>query len=67
MNIQEIIKKSIKRLELEGKLLTPDFYAEAFCKEASKAGFNVDDCSKLEKFRSMLNKDFQDELKKYHI
>ncbi|MDD2652645.1 MAG: GGDEF domain-containing protein [Sulfurimonas sp.] len=67
MNIQEIIKKSIKRLELEGKLLTPDFYAEAFCKEASKAGFNVEDCSKLEKFKSMLNKEFQEELKKYHI
>lgn len=67
MNIQEIIKKSIKRLELEGKLLTPDFYAETFCKEASKAGFNVEDCSKLDKFKSMLNKDFQEELKKYHI
>ncbi|MDK9694007.1 MAG: GGDEF domain-containing protein [Sulfurimonas sp.] len=67
MNIQEIIKKSIKRLELEGKLLTPDFYAEAFCKEASKAGFNVEDCSKLDKFKSMLNKEFQEEFKKYHL
>ncbi|MBW6488084.1 diguanylate cyclase [Sulfurimonas sp.] len=67
MNIQKIIKKAIKRLELEGKLQTPDFYAEAFCKEAAAAGFNVEDCSKLDKFKSMLNKDFQDELKKYHI
>lgn len=67
MNIQAIIKKAVKRLEVEGKLLTPDFYAEAFCKEATKAGFSVEDCSKLDKFRSMLNKDFQDELKKYHI
>jgi len=67
MNIQEIIKKSIKRLEVEGKLLTPDFYAEAFCKEASKAGFNVEDCSKLDKFKSMLNKEFQEEFKKYHL
>lgn len=67
MNIQTIIKKAIKRLELEGKLLTPDFYAEAFCKEATAAGFNVEDCSKLDKFKSMLNKEFQDELKKYHI
>lgn len=67
MNIQEIIKKSVKRLEAEGKLLTPDFYAEAFCKEASRAGFKVEDCNKLEKFRSMLNKEFQEELKKYHI
>jgi diguanylate cyclase (GGDEF)-like protein len=67
MNIQAIIKKAVKRLEVEGKLLTPDFYAEAFCKEATKAGFSVEDCSKLDKFKSMLNKDFQDELKKYHI
>ncbi|MFA5455618.1 MAG: diguanylate cyclase [Sulfurimonas sp.] len=67
MNIQAIIKKAVKRLEVEGKLLTPDFYAEAFCKEATKAGFSVEDCSKLDKFKFMLNKDFQDELKKYHI
>lgn len=67
MNIQAIIKKAIKRLELEGKLLTPDFYAEAFCKEATKAGFAIEDCSKLEKFSATLNKEFQDELKKYHI
>lgn len=67
MNIQAIIKNAIKRLELEGKLLTPDFYAEAFCKESAKAGFNVEDCSKVEKFTLMLNKDFQNELKKYHI
>lgn len=67
MNIQTIIKQSIKRLELEGKLLTPDFYAEAFCKEATKAGYNVEDCTKLDKFKLMLNKEFQDELKKYHI
>lgn len=67
MNIQAIIKKAVKRLEVEGKLLTPDFYAEAFCKEATKAGFSVEDCSKLDKFKSMLNKEFQEELKKYHI
>ncbi|ABB44847.1 diguanylate cyclase (GGDEF domain) [Sulfurimonas denitrificans DSM 1251] len=66
MNIQTIIKQSIKRLELEGKLLTPDFYAEAFCKEAAKAGYNVEDCTKLDKFKLMLNKDLQEELKKYH-
>ncbi|PNV82414.1 MAG: GGDEF domain-containing protein [Sulfurimonas sp.] len=67
MNIQAIIKKAVKRLELEGKLLTPDFYAEAFCKEATKAGFATEDCSKLDKFSASLNKEFQDELKKYHI
>ncbi|MFA5461945.1 MAG: diguanylate cyclase, partial [Sulfurimonas sp.] len=67
MNIQTIIKLSIKRLEQEGKLLTPDAYAEAFCREATRAGYKVEDCTKLDKFKLMLNKDFQDELKKYHI
>jgi diguanylate cyclase (GGDEF)-like protein len=67
MNIQAIIKNAVKRLEIEGKLLTPDFYAEAFCKEASKAGFTTEDCSHLERFTSTLNKEFQSELKKYHI
>lgn len=67
MNIQAIIKKAIKRLELEGKLLTPDFYAEAFCKEAAKAGYTTEDCLHLEKLTSTLNKEFQNELKNYHI
>ena len=67
MTIQGIIKKAIKRLELEGKLLTPDFYAEAFCKEAKKAGINTEDCAHLSKFKATLNPDFQKELTQYHI
>lgn len=67
MTIQTIIKKAIKRLELEGKLLTPDFYAEAFCKESIKAGFNVEDCLHVEKLKETLNKEFKKELEKYHI
>lgn len=67
MTIQSIIKKSIKRLELEGKLLTPDFYAEAFCKEVTKAKMQVEDCNQLEKFTKSLNKEFQKDLKEYRI
>jgi diguanylate cyclase (GGDEF)-like protein len=67
MTIQAIIRNSIKRLELEGKLLTPDFYAEAFCKEASKAGMAVEDCNQLEKYTQTLNKDIQKELTQYRI
>lgn len=67
MTIQMIIKKALKRLELEGKLLTPDFYAEAFCKEATKAGMQVEDCNHLEKFTQSLGKDFQKDLKNYRI
>jgi len=67
MTIQSIIKKSIKRLELEGKLLTPDFYAEAFCKEATKAGMISQDCTHIDKFTKSLNKEFQKELTQYRI
>ncbi|NPA59788.1 MAG: GGDEF domain-containing protein [Epsilonproteobacteria bacterium] len=67
MTIQSIIKKSIKRLELEGKLLTPDFYAEAFCKETQKAGMKFEDCHHIDRFVTSLNKDIQKELKNYRI
>ena len=67
MTIQGIIKKAIKRLELEGHLLTPDFYTEAFCKEASRVGMMTQDCNQIDKFSKMLHKDFQKDLFEYRI
>ena len=67
MTIQTIINNAVKRLKLEGKLLTPDFYAEAFCKEAKKAKMSSEDCSHIDKFQSSLNKEFQKDLKNYNI
>jgi len=67
MTIQAIINNALKRLKLEGKLLTPDFYAEAFCKEATKAKTNVEDCAHINKFTTTLNKEFQQDLKNYRI
>ena len=67
MSIQTVIKKAVKRLELEGKLLTPDFYAEAFCKELSKANMSSDDCNHVSKFSDSLNKEYQEELTQYRI
>jgi len=67
MTIQTIIKKAIKRLELEGKLLTPDYYAEAFCKEAKIAKMNVEDCFNVEKLTTSLNPEFKKELNQYRI
>jgi diguanylate cyclase (GGDEF)-like protein len=67
VTIQAIINNAIKRLQLEGKLLTPDFYAESFCKEATKAGMQVEDCKQLEKFTQMLGNEFQKELSNYRI
>ncbi len=67
MTIHTIVKKAIKRLELENKLMTPEFYAEAFCKEAKKAGMNVEDCSQVDKFTKTLNKDLQKEITQYRV
>ncbi|WP_457747323.1 GGDEF domain-containing protein [Sulfurimonas sp.] len=67
MTIQTIINNALKRLKSEGKLLTPDFYAEAFCKEATKAKMSVEDCNHLNKYTSMLNKEFAKDLKNYRI
>ncbi len=67
MTIQNIIKKAVKRLELEGKLLTPDAYAEAFCKEADKAGTSTEDCNQVDKYIKSMSKDLQKELVQYRI
>lgn len=67
MTIQNIINNAVKRLKLEGNLMTPDFYAEAFCKEASRAKMSVEDCNHVSKFTKTLNKEFQKDLKNYHI
>jgi len=65
--MQTTINNSLRRVELEGKLLTPDFYAEAFCIEASKAGMMVEDCNQVAKLSQLLNKELQKDLTQYRI
>ena len=67
MTVQGIIKRAVKRLELEGKILTPDAYAESFCKEAKKTGIVVEDCSHVENLSKTLNKEFKKELTAFRI
>ncbi len=67
MTINQIIKRTFERLKQENKLLTPDFYAEAFCKEAKAAGIIVEDCNQVEKFTKKLDPSFQSELKQYRV
>ncbi len=67
MTVNEIIKRTFERLKKENKLLTPDFYAEAFCKEAKAAGIIVEDCNQVEKFTKKLDTSFQNELKQYRV
>ena len=67
MTVQNIINNAVKRLKLEGKIMTPDFYAEAFCREAARANVSVEDCNHVSKFTKTLNKEFQKDIKNYHI
>jgi len=67
MTINQIIKRAFERLKKEDKQLTPDFYMEAFCKEAKAAGIIVEDCNQVEKFTKKLDKSLQNELKQYRV
>jgi diguanylate cyclase (GGDEF)-like protein len=67
MTVNQIIKRAIERLKLEGKLLTPDAYAEAFCLESKKAGILVEDCNHVDKYLNLLDKNIQSEIKQYRV
>jgi diguanylate cyclase (GGDEF)-like protein len=67
MTVNQIIKRAIERLKNEGKLLTPDAYAEAFCVESKKAGILVEDCNHVDKYFKLLDKDIQAEIKQYRV
>ena len=67
MTINEIIKKAVERLKAEGRQLTPDHYAEAFCEEARRAGIIVEDCKHVDKFLNTLDENIQNEIKQYRI
>ena len=67
MTVNQIIKRAVERLKLEGKLLTPDAYAEAFCLESKKAGILVEDCNQVDKYLSLLDKKVQSEIKQYRV
>ncbi|MDF1881731.1 diguanylate cyclase [Sulfurimonas sp. MAG313] len=67
MTINQIIKRTLERLKRENKQITPEFYREAFCKEAKAAGIIVEDCNQVQKHTSKLDKSLQDELKQYRV
>lgn len=67
MTINDIIRKALERIKSEGKLLTPEAYGEAFCKEAKLAGMLLEECNQVDRYAQTLNKEFQFELKQYHL
>lgn len=67
MTINQIVRNTIERLKAEGKVWTPDTYAEVFCAEAKKAGFAVEDCSGIERYTPLLDKRTAEEIKQYRV
>lgn len=67
MTIHQIVRNTVERLKAEGKMWTPDVYAETFCAEAKKAGVKVEDCSGIERYTQLLDKKTLDEVKLYRV
>lgn len=67
MTINQIVRNTVERLKVEGKVWTPDTYAETFCAEAKKAGFAVEDCSGVDRYVTLLDKKTADEIKQYRV
>jgi len=67
VTINQIVRNTVERLKAEGKAWTPEYYTEAFCAEAKKAGIVMVECSGVERFTSLLDKKTQEELKQYRV
>jgi len=67
MTISDIVRETLKTLNSNRVPLTPDNYADMFCKIASKRGFDLVDCNKTERFLSKLNPFLKEDSSKYNI
>lgn len=67
MTINQIVRNTVERLKAEGKVWTPDAYAETFCSEAKKAGFSVEDCSGIDRYLNSMDKKTLEEVKQYRV
>jgi len=67
VTINQIVRNTVERLKAEGKVWTPDVYAQIFCMEAKKAGVQVEDCNGIERFTPLLDKKTLDEVKQYRV
>ncbi len=67
MTINQLVKNTVERLKRESKAWTPSAYSEAFCAEAKKAGFVVEDCNEIERFVGAMDKKTAEEVKQYRV
>ena len=67
MTINQIVRNTVERLKAEGKVWTPDVYTQTFCMEAKKAGVQLEDCSGIDRFTTLLDKKTLEEVKQYRV
>ncbi len=67
MTINEIVKATITTLTKNRIAMTPENYANAFCRIAKEKGFMVEDCKSVSRFIEKLNPAMQSDLSKYNV
>ena len=67
MTIRDIAKKALATFKDKGYIFTPKEYEEVFCKIAKKYGVIIEDCNRVAKFISKLDKKYQAIAKNYNI
>ena len=67
MTINQIVRNTVERLKAEGKVWTPDVYAETFCAEAKRAGVAVEDCGGIDRYTPLMDKKTLEDIKQYRV
>ena len=67
MNIKNIAKEALLHFKNKNYVFTPSEYEKVFCKVAKKHNVLIEDCNKISKFLSKLNKKYQVIAKNYNI
>jgi len=67
MKIKDIARQTLLTFKDNGYIFTPKEYEEIFCKLAKKHKIIIEDCNKVSKFLSKLDKKYQAIAKNYNI
>jgi diguanylate cyclase (GGDEF)-like protein len=67
MNLNKIAKETILKFKNSGYVFTPKEYEEEFCKTAKKYNVIIDECNKVSKYITKLDKRYQAIAKNYNI
>ncbi len=67
MTINDIVRETLKTLNLKKISITPDNYKEIFCKIAKQRGFDLADCNRKNKYFDKLNPFLRQDISKYNI